>query len=209
VAEPPAYDIPSAAGGDHGLEGFDVELGDRRIGRVAALNRTREGLVLVVDTGDAYRPLPASVVARIESVGRVLRLTDESEGTLGEAPAVEPRVRNADTPQLVRHIPAELLGLVVPGRPRRRRSRLWFAGAPLVVLGGVGLMTGPLLTAAGVGGELRWIWVAAPLVLFALGAGAFWIAMSRDSPRKLTRGEKLADAFTAIFGITPRTRRRG
>ena len=47
------------------------------------------------------------------------------------------------------------------------------------------------------------------LLVLALGAWAFWIAMSRDSPRLLTRREKLSDAVTAIVGITPRTRRRG
>lgn len=209
MTEPFAYDIPSAAGGDHGIEGFDVEIGERRIGRVASLNEAPEGIVLLIDTGDAYRPIPATFVEAIESVGHAVRLRDDAETAFARAPEVEPRVRNVDTSQLIRHIPGQFQRLVVPGHRRRPRSRLWYVGAPLIVVGGVGLMAGPILTAEGVGGPLRWIWVATPLIVFALGAWAFWAAMSRDSPRRLTRREKLSDAVTAIVGITPRTRHRG
>ena len=191
------------------MEGFHVELGERRVGRVASLNETPDGLVLLIDTGDAYRPVPTTLIAAIESPGNAVRLRSEGESALASAPEVEPRVRNVDTPQLVRHIPVQFQRLTVPGRSRQTRSRLWYVGAPLVVMGGVGLMAGPILAAEGVGGALRWIWIAAPLMVFALGAWTFWLAMSRDSPRRLTRREKLSDAVTAIFGITPRTRRRG
>jgi hypothetical protein len=209
VTDPFAYDIPSAAGGDHGMEGLDVEIGDRRIGRVASLNETPDGLVLLIDTGDAYRPIPAAFIESIESVGHAVRLGNDAERAFAGAPEIESRVRNADTPQLIRHIPAQFQHLVVAGQPRRARSRLWYVGAPLIVIGGVGLMAGPILTAEGVGGRLRWVWVAAPLIVLGLGAWAFWAAMSRDSPRRLTRREKLSDAVTAVVGITPRTRRRG
>jgi hypothetical protein len=210
MSEPVSFEIPSLAGGDAGLEGFSVEAGRGRVGRVAALNETRDGLVLVVDTGDAYRPVPARLLMQIETEPRVVRLTREGEETLAAAPEIEPRVRSADTPQLVRHIPGQLSRLMIAGqRPRGSLSRLWLVGAPLVVLGGVGIMVGSLLTAEGAGGELRWLWVLIPLVVLAAGAWTLWLAMSRDSPRRLTRREKLWDAFTAILGITPRTRRRG
>ena len=122
MTEPFAYDIPSAAGSDHGLEGFDVEIGDRRIGRVASLKETPAGLVLLIDTGDAYRPIPARFIEAIESVGHAIRLGNDAEGAFAAVPEAEPRVRNVDTPQLIRHIPAQFQCLVVAGiTPRTRR----------------------------------------------------------------------------------------
>jgi hypothetical protein len=59
MTDPSTYDIPSAAGGDQGLEGFSLVVAGERVGRVAALNETPDGLVFLVDTGQAYRPVPA------------------------------------------------------------------------------------------------------------------------------------------------------
>ena len=73
------HEVPSAAGGDEGLEGFSVESGAQRIGRVAALNETPEGLVLVVDTGDAYRPVSTRFVAQIDTGAHAIRLTSDGE----------------------------------------------------------------------------------------------------------------------------------
>jgi hypothetical protein len=70
-------------------------------------------------------------------------------------------------------------------------------------------MAGPILTAAGVGGELRWLWVAVPVAVLVLGTVALWSAMGRDSPLRLSTRDKAADAASAVFGISPRTRKRG
>jgi hypothetical protein len=70
-------------------------------------------------------------------------------------------------------------------------------------------MAGPILTSEGIGGGLRWLWVALPVSALALGASLLWAAMSRDSPARLSPRDKAADAASAIFGISPRTRKRG
>jgi hypothetical protein len=162
-----------------------------------------------VDTGDAYRPVPTRHLASIELAGNLVTLTPEGERALEEARAVEPRIRREDTPILVRHVPRSLYRLAVASESRSTRSKLWFVGAPLVVLGGVGLMAGPILTAEGVGGDLRWVWVVVPLAVFLAGCWALWAALGRDSPRPLSTRDKISDAISGIFGITPRTRRRG
>ena len=205
------YEVPAAAGGDEGLERFSVFAGERRAGRVAAVNDTPEGLALVVDTGDAYRAASVRFLARIDTGSRVVLLTPAAAAAIAAAPAVEPHVvRDDASSRLVRHLPRELDRFVVLGeRAPSRRSSLWYVGGAGVVVGGVGLVAGPLAAAEGVGGSWRWVWVAAPLVVLVAGAWALWTAMSRDSRRQLSRREKIADAFTSSFGVSPRTRRRG
>ncbi len=204
------HEVPSAAGGDEGLEGFSVESAARRIGRVAALNDTPEGLVLVLDTGDASRPLSARFVAHIDTGAHAVRLTPEGEEALAASPEVHPRIRRAETPQLVRYIPRQLDRLLIAGeRVPPRHSRLWYVGGALVLVGGVGSMAGPIVTASGVGGSLRWLWIVVPVAVLILGACALWTAIGRDSPRQLSRREKAADAMAAIIGISPPTRKRG
>jgi hypothetical protein len=204
------YEISSAASGDEGLEGFAVLVDGRRVGRVAALNRTPDGLVVVADLGDAYKPVPARFIARIETVGQRIRLTPDGETALARASTVEPVVQQGDSPRIVRHIPRELDPLLVAGESvRTRRSRLWYAGGACVVAGGVGAMAGPVLAAEGIGGDARWLWVALPVAVLVLGARLLWAAMGRDSPARLSRRDKAADAVSAIFGISPRTRKRG
>ena len=204
------YEIPSAAGGDEGVEGFSIVVAGERVGRAAALNDTPQGLVLGVDTGDAYRAVPAGLLAQIDIAGNRIRLTPEGEAAFAAAPEVQPRVLRGDGPRLVRHLPRELDRLLVAGRPERtRRSRLWYVGALLVAMGAVGAMAGPVAAVEGVGGTLRWLWVAIPVAVLVLGAAALWTALGRDSPRRLSAREKASDALTAALGISPRTRRRG
>ena len=205
-----SYEIPSAAGGDEGLEGFELLVAGRRVGRIAALNRRPDGLAVVADLGDAFRPVAAELIAEIEAEGRRIRLTGEGEEALASAAAVHPYVRQGDSPGLVRYIPRELDRLLVAGEHvGSRRSGLWYVGGALALVGGVGTMGGPILTAEGIGGGLRWLWVALPLSALVLGAGLLWTAMSRDSPTRLSPRDKAADAVSAIFGISPRTRKRG
>jgi hypothetical protein len=184
-----------------------VVVADRRAGRVAGLNRTRDGLVVIVDTGDAYRALPAAGVKRIETVPRRVFV---DEAALGAAAVVVPSVRTTESPHVVRHIPRELDRLVVAGeRVDTQRSSLWYAGGTLALVGGVGIVGGVFATAEGVGGGLAWLWVAVPCAVLLAGATLLWLAFGRDSPRRLSAREKASDAVSALFGISPRTRRRG
>ena len=210
MGRPFEYEIPSAAGGDEGLEGFSVEAGGERVGRLAALNRAPDGLVLIVDTGDAYRAVRASGVARVDLGAETVWLTAEGESTFRAAAAIAPSHRPAEGPHLVRHIPPELGRLVTStGMRRRRRSRLWPVAIALVLLAGFSILPVNLLIEHEVGGALRWAWLAVPVLLLAAAAWAVLVAMDRDSPRRLPLGEKLADAPSLLLGVSPRTRKRG
>jgi hypothetical protein len=210
LGRPFEYEIPSAAGGDEGLEGFSVEVGGERVGRLAAINRTPDGLALIVDTGDTYRAVPVRHVARVDVGGETVWLSEKGEAAFLAAPAIAPEHRRAEGPHLVRHIPPELASLVTStGRRRRRRSRLWPLAVALVLLAGFSILPVNLLIEHEVGGALRWAWLAAPVLLLAAAASAALVAMDRDSPRRLPLREKLADAPSLLFGISPRTRRRG
>ena len=207
--EPFEFELPSAAGGDEGLEGYSVEAGGRRVGRLAALNRTAGGLVLLVDTGDAYRPVPAALVGEIALVGETIRLTPEGESSLAAAPEVLPRVALADGPSLVRHIPTELARLTTAAGTARRRSSLWFVAAGLVLLAGVAILPVNLLIEHEFGGALRWAWLGVPLVLLTAAGLALSAAVDRDAGRPIPLRDKLADAPALLLGISPRTRKRG
>jgi hypothetical protein len=211
MGRPFEYEIPSAAGGDEGIEGFSVEAGGERVGRVAALNRTLDGLTLIVDSGDAYRPLPVRLVSAIDVGTEWVTLSPEGEAALAAAPAVTPTHRGAEGPHLVRHVPRELGPLVTATRPRRRRrrSRLWPLAGGLVLLAGFSILPVNLLIEHEVGGALRWAWLAVPALLLALAAWAALAAIDRDSPRAVPLREKLADAPSILFGVSPRTRKRG
>jgi hypothetical protein len=209
VRERVVYEIPSSAAGDEGIEGFSVQVGGERVGRVAALNRTPDGLVVVVDAGDAYRAVPAAALTAIETESRRVGLTADGEAAFAAAAAVDAEVRSGDS-RLVRHIPRQFDRLVTPGeRVASRRSSLWYAGGACVLVGGVAAMAGPLLTAEGIGGSLRWLWIAIPAAVCVVGAALLWTALGRDSRVRLSRRDKAADALSAVFGISPRTRRRG
>jgi hypothetical protein len=181
---------------------------DERAGRVAGLNRTRDGLVVIVDTGDAYRAVPAAAVERIETVPRRVYV---GKAALAAAVVVVPSVRPGESPHVVRHIPRELDRLVVAGEgaPTRRSSLWYLGGGTLALIGGVGIVAGAFGAAEGVGGSLAWLWVAVPAAVLLAGATLLWLAFGRDSPRRLSAREKASDAVSALFGISPRTRRRG
>jgi hypothetical protein len=204
-----AYEIPSAAGGDEGLEGFSVEAHGERVGRLAAINRTPAGLVLLVDTGDAYRPVPAAEVAEVQMGGHTILLTAGGERAFAAAPAVDPRTNPAEGPRLVRHIPPELLRLMTSGGTRRSRSRLWFVGGGLVLLAGFAILPVHLLIEHEVGGAARWAWLAVPLGLLVAAGWAFAAAIDRDAGRRVPLRAKLADAPALFLGISPGTRKRG
>ena len=130
------YEIPSASSSDHGLEGFSTAVGGTRVGRVAAVNSGGGGPLLVVDMGTDYRALPATTIEQIDTVNRAITLTTDGEAALGAAPPIEPDVQRAHTPHLLRHIPREFdRFLVEVERVATRPSRLWYVGAPLLLLG--------------------------------------------------------------------------
>jgi hypothetical protein len=202
-----AYDVPAAGSDAAGLEGFAVVGAGRRLGRVAALNRRADGLVLVVDTGDDYRALPASAITSIELRPRTVRLRSDAEA---DAPRVEVRVLRADSPALVRHVPRELDRLLVEGDapPAASRAGLW-VGLALVVVGGVALFVGATVTAEVAARPVVWLWLLVPLALVVAGSILLWRELGAGDGRRLTRRERAGDALTLLLGITPRTRRRG
>ena len=205
------YEIPSAATGDHGLEGFSVEVGGRRVGRVAAVNNTADGRLLVIDAGDSYRAVSARFLARIDTVNRAVLLTPEGEEAFASSPVIHPTMQRTDTPRLVRHIPREFDRLMMAGeRVAAPHTALWYVGAALAFAGGVGLTAVPVV-AVELDASAGWIWLAVglPLAVLALGATLLWTAMSRVGARRASVFERLADALSATLGVTPRTRRRG
>jgi hypothetical protein len=199
------FEIPSAASGDAGLEGFSVEADGRRLGRVAAVNRGEDGLVLLVDAGDAVRAVPLEAVARVELRPRRIALAADEEW-----PAVEARVVRIESARLVRHLPRELAAVTTEGEeePARRHSPLWVAGTLLFGVGGVVLFVGIGLTLEDVGGGLSWLWVAGPGVVTAAGAALLWRALSTGPVRGLTVRERAALAASFVLGISPPERHR-
>ncbi|HZD87454.1 MAG TPA: hypothetical protein VE088_05565 [Gaiellaceae bacterium] len=200
-----AYEIPSAASGDAGLEGFTVEAAGRRIGRVAAVNRTREGLVLLVDAGGAVRAAPLDAVERVELRPRRIVLAED-----GEWPPVEARVVRVESPQLVRHLPRELDAVTVEGEPGRRRgiAPFWLAGTLLFAVGGIALFVGISLAIEGVGGGARWLWVAIPAAVSLAGAVLLWRGLSAGPGRDLSLRGRAGLAASFVLGISPPERRR-
>jgi hypothetical protein len=190
------YDLPSPAAGDAGLEGFDVVRGGERLGRVAALNAADGAPVLVVETSEGHRALPVAAVERVELLPRLVALTADGEAQLRTAPPVETRVLRADSPRLVRHIPAALARVAVEGEPRpRQRSTL----LPFVAAGSAGVLLfvgGPLaFVGPGAGTAAGWLWLAIPAALTVVAVGL------------LARLENVRATLTAVLGISPRARR--
>jgi len=193
------YEIPSAASGDAGLEGFSVGSG-----RVAAVNRTDRGLVLLVDAGGAVRAVPLEAVERVELRPRRIVLREEREW-----PAVDARVVRVESPRLVRYVPRELARITVEGAAPAGRltSRLWLAGTLLFTVGGVALFVGISLTIERVGGGLSWLWVALPGAVTLAGAAVLWRALSAGPGRGLTVRQRAGLAGSFVLGISPPERR--
>jgi hypothetical protein len=193
------YEIPSAASGDAGLEGFSVGSG-----RVAAVNRTESGLVLLVDAGSAVRAVPLEAVERVELRPRRIILREEREW-----PAVDARVVRVESPRLVRYLPRELASVTVEGEAPAGRLTppLWLAGTVLFTVGGVALFVGISLMIEHVGGPLSWLWVAVPGAVTLAGAAVLWRAFSTGPGRGLTVRERAGLAGSFVLGISPPERR--
>jgi hypothetical protein len=200
-----AYEIPSAASGDAGLEGFAVESPAGRLGRVAALNRTDDGLFLLVDADGAVRAVPLDAVARIELRPRRVVLADDRGW-----PAVDALVVRVESPRVVRSVPRELDPVTVEGEApaRLRTSPAWLAGTLLFTVGGLGLFVGIGLAIESVGGGLAWLWVVVPGTVTLAGAALLWRGLSTGPGRGLTARERAALAGSFVLGISPPERRR-
>lgn len=195
------HEIPSAASGDAGLEGFAVD----GLGRVAAVNRGEDGIVLLVDTDDAVRAVPLDAVARVELRSRRIVLARDEDW-----PAVEARIVRVESPRLVRHLPRELDRVTVEGEApaRLRASPLWLAGTLLFTVGGIVLFTGVGLTIEHVGGGLSWLWVVVPGLVALAGAALLWRGLSTGPGRGLSVRDRAALAGSLVLGISPPERKR-
>lgn len=204
------YEIPSAASGDAGVEGFAVKTSAGRVGTLVALNRTAAGLELVLDAGGSHRALPVDAVARIELLPRRIVLAPRGERELRDTAPVEVRIVRTDTARLVRHVPRELDRFCVEGEPPPRAgfAPVWVAGTALTAVGGVALFTGVPLVVERVGGRLAWLWVAAPGALFLVGLVLLWRAFATGHGRGRTRAERAGAAAAFVLGISPPERRR-
>jgi hypothetical protein len=160
------------------------------------VNRTAEGLVLVVETDAGFRAVPVQEVARVEMLPRRVELTDEGARALAASP--------------LRFAPRDLGRVTVEGEapPRERVSPLWLSGTLLTFLAGVVLFTGVPLLVERTGGSLAWLWVAAPGALFLLGVVLLWRALRDGHGRRLSRFERFRDAVAFVLGISPPERRR-
>jgi hypothetical protein len=172
------------------------------IGRVAAVNRTADGLVLVVMT-DAFRVVPVAAVAQVERLAHVVRLTPAGETALVPGPPVAVEVAASTSTRLVRHLPIELDAVTVDGTaPPRERTVGAYVAATLIVLGGVGaFVSGPLIFVG-----WSWLWLAVPLALFVLGIVLLWRSYARTT--ELRGRARVANAVAALLGVSPPTRRR-
>lgn len=192
-----AYEIPSAASGDAGLEGFAVA----GLGRVAAVNRTDDGLVLLVDAGGAVRAVPLDAVARVELRARRIELAEERDW-----PAVEARVVRVESPRLVRYLPRELDAVTVEGEAPAslRTTPLWLTGAVLFSVGGISLFIGIGFVIE----HSSWLWIAIPGAVTLAGAALLWRAFSTGPGRGLSFRERAALAGSFVLGISPPERKR-
>jgi hypothetical protein len=198
-------EIPSSASGDAGVEGFTVETPAGLLGRVAAVNRTEAGLVLLVDTEGTVRAVPVEAVERVELRPRRILLADESEW-----PAVAARVVRVESPRLVRYVPRELDRVTVEGTatPGLRASPVWLFGVALFTIGGVMLFVGASLAIEGAGGGPSWLWVVVPGIVTLVGAALLWRGLSTGPGSGLSARERVALAGSFVLGISPPERRR-
>jgi hypothetical protein len=192
-------------GNEEGVEGFDVTGADgTRVGRVAALNRTRRGLVVLVEPDaapDSVVALPIRYVAELHDRGLELTLTADGETALGAAEAVPRASLPRGGPAVVRAVPAELLRLVPPERTAASPSSWWIASLVLGIVASVSVLVAHLVIESA-GGGIAWAIVALPIVLFA-AAGAALLA-GVDAPL----AEKLGMVPASLLGYTPRAARR-
>ncbi len=183
-----------------GVEGYRALGADgTSAGAVVALNRTRDGLVLLV----APESEPESLVAvRLAAVSAV---DDRAETISLDADALGgPRIERATVPaggaSVVRAIPAELLRLIdrEDGREQFTPAR-WLAALVLGVVSGVSLLLVYVAIGA-LGGAASWALLAVPVLLLA-ASGTMLLRGLEGS-----LADKLRLVPASLFGYTPRER---
>ena len=183
-----------------GVEGYRALGGDGApAGDVVALNRTRDGLVLLVAPQGAPKRLVAVTVAAVSAVD------DRAETiTLGPDALAGPRIERAAVPAggaaVVRAIPAELLRLVDrdDGAEQFTPAR-WLAALVLGVVSGVSLLVVYVAIGA-LGGAASWALLAVPVLLLAASGAMLLRGLDGSVAAKL----RLVPA--SLFGYTPRDR---
>ena len=201
-------ELPPQAGGDQGIESFTVETPVGRAGRVAALNRTPEGLVLVVDDGSEYRALSAWALEQIDVVGRAVRLGEPGARALAASPVVSPAQPREEGARLVRYIPTELDRLVTTAGAARGPSPLWLVGIAAVLVAAALILPAHFLVEKNVAGSLKWLWFALPLGFLLVAAWAIGRAIDADRGERLPLREKFSTAWAFLLGVTPRRPQR-
>jgi hypothetical protein len=197
-------ELPSYAGGPEGLEGLVVEAGGRRVGRVAAVNRTRDGLVLVVEDAGGFRALPVDDVEEIDLGAGRIRLRDGGAVAWEQSEPVRARQLPSESASLVRFIPPELDRLVTARRASQPVSPLWLLALGCVLVAAVLILPVHLLVENDVGGPLRWLWLALPLPFLVVAAWAAGSAIDAARGERSPLREKLAALQYFLFGISPR-----
>jgi hypothetical protein len=191
---------------EEGIEGFDVVGADgTRVGRVAALNRTLGGLVLLVEPearGESVVALPLDLVTAFDDRRGLLSLSAGADAVLTNEPVPRTSLGRGGR-ALVRVVPSELLRLVPADAGAGRSSSWWLLSLVLGIVASASALVAHLVIDSA-GGGIAWAIVAVPIVLFA-AAGAALLA-GVDAP--LT--EKLGMIPASLLGYTPRaSRRRG
>jgi hypothetical protein len=170
--------LPSADSRE-GLEGFRVCVPGRgAVGDVAAVNRTPEGLVVVVRSGDSRRHRLFRTVgwSHVESVSlseETLMLTNEGASALERAPIRAAMPLFADDETLVRFVPTARGSIIEAGSRSPEASPVRIIAA--VLTGMFGMLS--LLTASALAGASSarpaWFFLGSALVLIAVAAIVF------------------------------------
>ena len=183
-----------------GVEGYRVLGGDGApAGEVVALNRTREGLVLLVAPAREPESLVAVTLAAVAAVDdRAETIVLDPDALAG--PRLERAALTAGGAAVVRAIPIELLRLVDrDGGAEQFTPARWLAALVLGVVSGVSLLVVYVAIGA-LGGAASWALLAVPVLLLAASGALLLRGLEGSVAAKL----RLVPA--SLFGYTPRER---
>jgi len=183
-----------------GVEGYRALGSDgAHVGEVVALNRTRNGLVLLVAPGSEPESLVAVTLGAVSAVDdRAETIALDSDALAG--PRIECAAVAAGGAAVVRAIPVELLRLVdrEDGAEQFTPAR-WLAALVLGVVSGVSLLVVYVAIGA-LGGAASWALLAVPVLLLAASGAMLLRGLEGSVAAKL----RLVPA--SLFGYTPRER---
>jgi hypothetical protein len=177
-----------------GIEGYRVATADgAELGHVAALNRTPQGLFVVVEQNadpEDLRPYPLADVEIFDDEKGTLVLREDAAPAAPEGPAV-----------LVRYVPPELIDRARPGATASAVSGWWIVSLVLGILAAVSILAAHLVIESA-DSELAWAILIVPALLFAASGAALLTGI--DAPLR----DKLALVPASLLGYTPRSSRR-